>query len=590
MFVKHLGKILKILLSVIIATIFLSKTLFAGSAGPASFSWGFLIVGLFGGLAFFLFGMEMMSDGMKKSAGSKMRAILAALTKNRVIALLVGAFVTMVIQSSSATTVMLVSFVQAELMGFTQAIGVILGANIGTTITAQLIAFKLTDYALLIIIIGFTMRMFAKSDNIKFAGEAILGFGILFFGMKLMGDSMKPLRAYQGFIDVMKGLENPLLALLVGTVFTGLIQSSSAFTGIVIVLAQQQMITLEAGIPMILGANIGTCITAGLASIGTARDSKRVAIAHVIFNFCGAIIFIFWIPAFADIIRVIAAKFNSDTARQIANAHTLFNVSLALIFLPFTSFFARLVLKILPDKVEEKSIEPVTRHLDKSMISTPVLAIDSARSEISRMAKILGRMLDAIIVPFTSKELWPDERYPQLSLLETIEVRVEKLDFLEERIVDYLFQITRQELSEEQVSEVYGMISIVKDMESIGDIIHNKMIPMIDRKKALDKDFSQEGKKELMTYHENVCKQIHRLEHTFAEMDPTMARKVVLMEEKYLEFLSQYRSELLTRLTKEQRQPMKTHLVYWDLMDLMKQINVFTDNIAKTILASIVQE
>jgi phosphate:Na+ symporter len=244
----------------------------------------------------------------------------------------------------------------------------------------------------------------------------------------------------------------------------------------------------------------------------------------------------------------------------------------------------------LPDKVEEKSIEPVTRHLDKSMISTPSLAIDSARSEISRMAKILGRMLDAIIVPFTSKELRLDERYPQLSLLETINVREEKLDFLEERIVDYLFQITRQELSEEQVSEVYGMVSIVKDMESIGDIIHNKMIPLIDRKEALDKDFSQEGKTELIAYHETICKQTYRMEHTFAEIDPEMARKTVLMEEKYLELLSQYRPELLTRRTKEQRQPMKTHLVYWELMDLMKQINVFTDNIAKTILASIVQE
>jgi phosphate:Na+ symporter len=408
--------------------------------------------------------------------------------------------------------------------------------------------------------------------------------------MKLMGDSMKPLRAYQGFIDVMKGLENPLLALLVGTVFTGIIQSSSAFTGIVIVLAQQQMITLEAGIPMILGANIGTCVTAGLASIGTARDSKRVALAHVIFNVIGAIIFIFWIPIFADIIRVIAAKFNSDTARQIANAHTFFNVTLALIFLPFTSVFARLVLKILPDKAEEKEIEPVTRHLDKSMIATPVLAIDSARSEISRMAKILGQMLGAIIVPFTSKELWLDERYPQLSLLETIEVREEKLGFLEERIVDYLFQITRQELSEEQVSEVYGMISIVKDMESIGDIIHKKMVPLIDRKEALDRDFSEAGKKELMTYHENVCKQIHRLENTFAEIDPTMARKIVLMEEKYLEFLSQYRSELLTRLTQERKDPLDTRGVYWDLMDLLKQINVFTGNIAKTILTSIVQD
>ena len=589
MVIKYLKKQIILLFSIFIIALFYANTLFAGDS-PVEISWGFLIMGLFGGLAIFIFGMEMMSEGMKKSAGNKMRVILAALTKNPVIALFVGAFVTMVIQSSSATTVMLVSFVQAELMGFAQAIGVILGSNIGTTITAQLIAFKLTDYALLMIITGFLMRFLAKNDNIRFAGEAILGFGFLFFGMKLMGDSMKPLRTYQGFIAIMKGLENPLLAVLIGSVFTGIIQSSSAFTGIVIVLAQQQMITLEAGIPMIFGANIGTCVTAGLASIGTARDAKRVAIAHVIFNTLGAALFIFWIPAFADIIRTIAAKFNSDTARQIANAHTFFNVSLALIFLPFATIFARLVYRILPDKVEEKGVEPAVRHLDKSMISTPALAIDSARSEISRMANILGRMLDAIIVPFTSNEPWLDKRYPQLSLLETIEEREKKLDFLETKIVDYLLQVARQELAEEQAIEVYGMISIVKDTESIGDIIHNKMVPLIDIKEALDKDFSEEGKNELITYHENICKQLKRLEHTFAEIDPEIARKTVLMEEKYLELLSQYQSKLLTRLTKEQKQPMKTHLVYWELMDLLKQINVFTGNIAKTILTSIVQE
>jgi phosphate:Na+ symporter len=224
------------------------------------------------------------------------------------------------------------------------------------------------------------------------------------------------------------------------------------------------------------------------------------------------------------------------------------------------------------------------------MISTPALAIDSARSEISRMANILGRMLDAIIVPFTSNEPWLDKRYPQLSLLETIEEREKKLDFLETKIVDYLLQVARQELAEEQAIEVYGMISIVKDTESIGDIIHNKMVPLIDIKEALDKDFSKEGKNELITYHENICKQLKRLEHTFAEIDPEIARKTVLMEEKYLELLSQYQSKLLTRLTKEQKQPMKTHLVYWELMDLLKQINVFTGNIAKTILTSIVQE
>ena len=589
MIIQYLNKQIKLLFIFFIASLFFANTLFAGGS-PVEISWGFLIIGLFGGLAIFIFGMEMMSEGMKKSAGNKMRAILAALTKNRVIALIVGAFVTMVIQSSSATTVMLVSFVQAELMGFAQAIGVILGANIGTTITAQLIAFKLTDYALLMIITGFLMRFLAKNDNIRFTGEAILGFGFLFFGMKLMGDSMQPLRTYQGFIDIMKGLENPLIAVLVGSVFTGIIQSSSAFTGIVIVLAQQQMITLEAGIPMILGANIGTCITAGFASIGTARDAKRVAIVHVIFNTLGAALFIFWIPAFADIIRTIAAKFNSDTARQIANAHTFFNVSLALIFLPFTTIFARLAYRILPEKIEEKGIEPATRHLDKSMISTPVLAIDSARSEISRMAKILGRMLDAIIVPFISEKPEQDKHNPQLSLLEGIEMREKKIDFLETRIGDYLLQITRQEMSDEQASEVFGMISIIKDMESIGDIIHNKMIPLIDRKKAQDRVFSQDGKKELLVYNEKICKQIYRLEHTFAEIDPDIARKTVLMEEKYLDLLSQYQSQLLARLSREQKEPLETHGVYWELMDLLKQINVFTGNIAKTILTSIVQE
>jgi len=590
MVIKYLKKQIKLIFSIIFASFFFANTLFAGGSKPGEFSWGFLIIGLFGGLALFLYGMEKMSEGMKKSAGQKMRSLLAALTRNRIIALIVGAFVTMVIQSSSATTVMLVSFVQAELMTFTQSLGVILGADIGTTITAQLIAFKLTDYALLMVAVGFAMQMFAKREDIKHIGEAILGFGILFYGMKLMGDSMKPLQTYQVFIDIMQGLENPLLGLLVGMLITGLIQSSSAFTGIIIVLAQQKLITLNAGIPLVFGANIGTCITAGLACIGTVREAKRVALAHVFFKIAGVLLFIFWIPTFADIIRAIAAKFNSDTARQIANAHTLFNVSLALVFLPFTSFFARLVLKILPEKAEERSIEPVTRHLDKSMISTPVLAIDSARSEISRMAKILGRMLDAIIIPFTSKDPWLDERYPQLSLLETIEERRKKLDFLETKIVDYMMQVTRQELPEDQAIEVSGMISIVKDMESIGDIIHNKMVPLIDLKEALDKDFSKKGKNELISYHKNISKQISRLEHTFAELDPEMARKTVLLEKKYLDLLSQYQSELLTRFTGELKQPMKTHRVYWDLMDLLKQINVFTGNIEKTILTSIVQE
>ncbi len=524
--------------------------LVVGGDGSNGFSWGFMIIGLFGGLSLFLYGMEKMSEGMKKSAGNKMRSILAALTANRVIGLIVGAFVTMVIQSSSATTVMLVSFVQADLMTFAQSLGVILGADIGTTITAQLIAFKLTDYALLMIAIGFAFRMFAKNDNLKSIGDVLLGFGILFFGMKLMGDAMKPLRTYPGFINLMKGLENPFLGLLIGTAFTALIQSSSAFTGIVIVLAQQGLLTLEAGIPLVLGANIGTCITAGLASIGTSREAKRVALAHVVFKVVGVLLFIFWIPALAHIIQTIAEKFGSDTARQIANAHTIFNVGLALVFLPFTAIFAGLLLKILPREEKVKGVIPAIWYLDESMIATPGFAIGLARTEVLRMATILGRMLRAVIIPFISDpelisrevsrkdeaELLVgeiptrDEIFPQITLLEGIDMREEKLDFIEEKVCDYLIQVARQELSDEQATEVYGMISIANDLESIGDIIHRNMLPLIDKKSKLKTDFSEDGKEELMIYHVKVCKQVSRLKEAFSEHKMEAAQRIMEKE------------------------------------------------------------
>ncbi len=569
-------------------------------------SWMFLIFGLLGGLALFLYGMEKMSEGMKKSAGNKMRSILAALTKNRVIGLLVGAFVTMVIQSSSATTVMLVSFVQAELMSFAQSLGVILGADIGTTITAQLIAFKLTDYALLMIAVGFGLRMFAKQNNIRHMGDVILGFGILFFGMKLMSDAMKPLRSYPGFINLMHGLENPLLGLIVGTLFTALIQSSSAFTGVVIVLAQQQLITLEAGIPLIFGANIGTCVTAGLASIGMSREAKRVAIAHVLFKIAGVLLFIFWIPSFAELIRAIAVKFGADIARQIANAHTIFNVGLGLVFLPFTALFASWILRLFPDRMEARGLKPATWHLEESALATPAIAIDLVRSEISRMAKILERMLRAIIIPFMSDanlikkqglskeetelllEEIPtrDEIYPQLTLLQGLDMREEKIDFLEEKIGDYLIRIGRQELTVSQASEVFGMMSIVHDMESIGDIIHRIMIPLIDKKQALATDFSDEGKEELMIFHVKCCKQISRLKDFFAETDPQKALKIMAKEEKYLNLEAQYRSRHLQRFLQQRSDTTKTHEVHMELLDLLKQINVYAGNIAKTILQS----
>lgn len=543
-------------------------------------SWTGLAFGLFGGLAFFLFGMEMMSEGMKKTAGNRMRTILAALTKNRVIAMACGAFVTMVIQSSSATTVMLVSFVQAGLMSFGQSLGVILGADIGTTVTAQMIAFKLTDYALLLCVIGFLVRMFGKGENSKNIGEAILGFGILFFGMKLMSDAMKPLRTYSEFIELLKGLENPLLGILIAAIFTALIQSSSAFTGIVIVLAQQNLITLEAGIPMVFGANIGTCVTAGLAAIGTGREAKRVAMAHVIFKIAGVLLFIFWIPTFADLIRWIGAHFDSGTARQIANAHTIFNIGLALLFLPFTQLFATLILKAIPEKKVDRRLEPIVWHLDDSMMSTPAIALDLARAEMARMAKLISRMLEAIIHPFISSEVKQDQYHPQLSLMEGVKMREDKLDYLEERINSYLIGISQHPVSREQADELHTMLSIVNDIESIGDLISRNLIPLTGKKSMLKADFSSEGTEEITIYHSKALKQLKLLEEAFAERDLELASQIMKKERKYLDLDNQYRSRHLRRLFNEQKGTEESHEVHMELMDVLKQIVVYSCSIA----------
>jgi phosphate:Na+ symporter len=479
-----------------------------------------------------------------------------------------------------------------------------LGADIGTTVTVQLIAFNVTNYALLMVALGFALQIVPKADNIRNIGEIIFGFGILFYGMKLMSNAMEPLRGYEGFINTMKGLENPFMGVIIGTLFTALIQSSAASIGVVIVLAHQGLITLESGIPLIFGANIGTCITAGLASINTSREAKRVALAHILFKIIGVMIFIFWIPGFAELIRLLSNRFGSDTARQIANAHTIFNVGIALIFIPFTVVFSRLIVWILPDKEEDMSIKPRVMFLDEGSLSSPALGIELARREISHMAGTLGRMLRAVIVPFMSDEKFikkrpltkeekellikeiptHDESHPQLTLLEGVDMREERLDYLNEKIGEFLIKISKKEISRDQANEVYGMISIASDMESIGDLIHRNLVKLIAKKHELDVDFSDEGKEELMIYHQKVCRQIDLLEQAFAERDLEKARRIMEGERKYLDLEEQYRIRHLQRIRHERKDSISTHEVHMEMMDILKQIVVYSSNIAKTFL------
>ena len=565
--------------------------LFSLSAVPAGCqngdptSWTMNIIGLFGGMAFFLFGMEIMSLGMKNAAGNKLRNILTTLTGDRFRAMFLGIVVTLIIQSGGATSVMLVGFVQAGLMAFSQTVGVLIGAGIGKTVTIQLIAFKVTDYALVFIAIGCLVRLTNKKVWVKSIGDVILGFGVLFYGLDLMGDSMAPLGKSDAVSRVLINLAHPLVGLLVGTIITAIIQSSTAFIGVLIILGTSGVIpSLETMIPMILGANIGTCITAGMASIGTSREAKRVAMANFLIRIFGVAVFIGFVPQIVPLIQ------SSGIARDIANAHTLFNIALAVLFMPFTTQFANLILRIMPDKPEDLARKHTTSFLDEDKILSPALALDLARAEISRMAGVLERMLRAIAVPFVTEEEKKDKEHPQLSLLEGVDMREEKLDFLEEKIVSYLIRVAQMGSSAECTQIAYSMISIVKDMESIGDIVHRNVLPLIMKKRALRHDFSVEGREELTIYHKKVCTQIRLLKESFAERDPEKAKNIMAKERKYLDLELQYRVRHLNRLVSKRLESVETHEIHMELMNMMSQIIVYTSNIAKTFLQSQVQD
>ncbi len=547
-----------------------SSYLYAGnSSSNNEISLFLIITGLLGGLGMFLYGMEMMSDGMKMTAGDSMRSILEKLTSNRYIAVFIGAFVTMVIQSSSATTVMLVSFVNSGLLGFTQALGVVLGSNIGSTVTAQIVAFKITDYALLLIAAGSIMSLFAKKDTVKHLGFVILGFGLLFYGMKVMSDTMKPLRSDPTFNSILTSFENPFLGILAGAIFTALVQSSSATTGIVITLASGGSITLEAGIPLIFGANIGTCITALLAGLNASRDAKRVAIGHVTFNVIGVLLFCFWIPTFADFV----SQTSDNIPRQIANAHTIFNIVATVIFIPFTPFISRTIINYFPDKEEKRNIEkPAILNLDENVLNQPAAAINSAQAEISGVVGLMERVIGSLVRPFIeqSNEM-QDIENPDIDLKTGLHQRIEKISFLNENISRYLINVSRKDLTVKQSQEVFSLVTAVNYLSSINNTVKLRFDSLVFKKEGLNEHFSDDGQEEIFMYHSKLLKQVKRLNKFFSKYDRAKAAKIMEKGEQYRDLEEKYRLEHFKRVSGDVAESVATHEIHIELMDMLKR-------------------
>jgi phosphate:Na+ symporter len=480
-------------------------------------SWFTMLTNLPFGLALFLFGMGVMEDALRAIAGSRMKMWLKRFTYKPILGVATGAVVTAIIQSSSVTTVMLVSFVSAELMAFSRAIPVLFGANIGTTITAQLLAFKITHFAPLIGFVGFAMT-FSKDDKVQGIGKLFFGLALIFFGMGFMSDAMKPLRDFQPFMDLMVTMNNPWAGLLVATIFTALVQSSSATMGLIVVMAIQGLITIEAGIALALGANVGTCVTAAFAAIGKSRPAIRVAMAHIVFNLFGSFFFIWLIPYLSWFVSSIS----EDVPRQVANAHTTFNIVVAFIFLPLTKHLANLTVRLLPDlPVEEDEVIQPKYLLSEKDMAQPmgsIIAIDGVRKEIYRMGKKVREMYKLILPAMTEGTRDDLRRIVDMDA---------DVNILHKAILHNIHAMRHSlNLSTEEQMEAFRRLWMYPDMfESIADVISHEMIK--DGFDRIDDDIvmSDETKTAIREFHAAIQEQLTAMLLVIKASDPDLTPK-----------------------------------------------------------------
>lgn len=492
----------------------------------------------FGGLGIFLFGIKSMGDGLQKSAGNRLRDILDKYTSNPFLGVLAGIIVTVLIQSSSGTTVITVGLVSAGFMTLRQAIGVIMGANIGTTVTAFIIGFDVGAYALPIIAIGAILLFFFKKEKLQHLGQIFFGFGMLFYGLELMGEGMKPLRSSEYFIDLTQSMsDNPFLGVIVGTVFTVIVQSSSATIGILQELYAGGSIDLDAALPVLFGDNIGTTITAVLASIGASVAARRAAAAHVIFNIVGTTIFMILLIPFTQYIYWITDVLAIEDKMQIAFAHGTFNVVNTFIQFWFIGTIAWIVTKMVPG--EDSIVDTKAQHLDPIFIQqSPSIAVEQAKFEVIRMGDFAKLGLDEARNYMTTGDKKHAEKSAHIE---------EALNSLNSKITDYLVKLAAVDLTEQESQEHKTLMHAINDIERIGDHVEN-IIELIDYKTATRVTLSTGAQKELTEMYDLTRATLEKSLQTLASGDMVEARQVIEMEAKLDMLERQFRKNHVVRL------------------------------------------
>ncbi|MGL5316138.1 MAG: Na/Pi cotransporter family protein [Peptostreptococcaceae bacterium] len=531
-----------------------------------------IAINLMGGLGLFLYGMNLMGDGLQKSAGSKLRRIIELLTSNVLMGVIVGALVTAIIQSSSATTVMVVGFVNAGIMSLPQAIGVIMGANIGTTITAQLVSLDLVGLAPVALGIGIVLYLFSSKPKTKNIAEILIGFGILFTGMDFMKAAVKPLTEYAGFTTALATLgQNPILGVLLGFGITAVVQSSSASMGMLLAVSSTGAISLGAALPILYGENIGTCVTSLISSIGASKNARRAATMHLIFNLIGTTIFMLVLTK--PIIAMVTAMDPNDVSRQIANSHTLFNIINVIILLPFSKLIVKLTMKLVPEKEDELEDTKTVKYIDDRMMETPSIALSNTVKETLRMgdkAKIaLTTSMDALLQKSQSKV---DE-----SLSEE-----KRVNALQKAILNYLLKLSKTSLNNESREGVDALFNTVNDIERIGD--HAENIAELAQI-VIDSDLklSEEGKDELKEIYNKVVDTYSIALESMEQSDIELACKVIKMEEQ-VDIMEKVCRENHMRRLNESLCTIDNGVIFLDLLSNLERISDHSVNIAQQVI------
>lgn len=524
---------------------------------------------VFGGLGLFIYGMNIMADGLQRSAGNRLRAIIEQLTTNRIMGLIVGTVVTMLIQSSSATTVMVIGFVNAGIMTLSQAVGVIMGANLGTTITGQIIALNLTGMAPVAIAVGVALHTFTKKKKVKSYSEVIIGFGILFTGLGIMGDALKPLSEMPWFANLLLKLNNPVLAMLTGMVMTTMVQSSSAAIGILQTLGAQGLVTLDIAFPVLFGDNIGTTTTALISSIGANITAKRAAMMHFIFNLVGTILFMLVLQGPVKALVVMISPDNM--MRQVANAHTFFNLINVMVQLPFANHLVRLVEKIIPGSPEEDG--KVSRYLDLRFMQAPSIAVNQVKKEVLHMGEmVLANLNDARDLMFSGDQ----------ELYDSIMAQEQDINKLNREITRYIVDLGSESLTPAEFERLNMFLYIINDLERIGDHVENIAEFTEGNEGAIAIKFSDYGASDATAIFNGSIRILQMALSAFERVDGELAADVIALEEDIDEMEDRFRDNHMRRLN-EGACDIETGLIFLDTLSNLERIADHSYNIARYI-------